>query len=155
MCNFYLMYWADGDEIMSEEYCFTPGPPTWHWSNFKGIGASNAPANASLVPGQKKILASTEDSIERTDKSDFEEILKGLLGGNREYKDPRSGILEEYKSELADADVEPYYGAQAESDPYDGRDEYGYNRDLRSYQDAQQDPYELLREMEEYYENME
>ncbi|KAK4322508.1 hypothetical protein Pmani_006733 [Petrolisthes manimaculis] len=31
MCNFYLMYWVEG-EPQQKKYCFTPGPPFYHWS---------------------------------------------------------------------------------------------------------------------------
>ena len=37
MCNFYLMYWVEGNQIPSEMYCFTPGPPLYSWAGSKGL----------------------------------------------------------------------------------------------------------------------
>lgn len=33
MCNFYLMYWVDGDNELDRKYCFSAGPPLYYWSN--------------------------------------------------------------------------------------------------------------------------
>ena len=44
MCNFYLMYWVEGNRIPSETYCFTPGPPFYSWAGSKGQkGLKNIP----------------------------------------------------------------------------------------------------------------
>ncbi|XP_028966675.1 probable peptidylglycine alpha-hydroxylating monooxygenase 1 [Galendromus occidentalis] len=31
MCNFYIMYYVDGDRILDEKYCFSAGYPTYDW----------------------------------------------------------------------------------------------------------------------------
>lgn len=31
MCNFYLMYYTDGDRILDDKYCFSSGPPLYYW----------------------------------------------------------------------------------------------------------------------------
>lgn len=36
MCNFYLMYWVDGDSPLSQKYCFSTGPPEYYW-NLDGL----------------------------------------------------------------------------------------------------------------------
>lgn len=56
MCNFYMMYWVDGDHIMKNSYCFTEGPPGWNWGKFPNINADGAPMNASIVPGKLCLL---------------------------------------------------------------------------------------------------
>ncbi|KAI1717535.1 putative peptidylglycine alpha-hydroxylating monooxygenase 1 [Ditylenchus destructor] len=33
MCNFYLMYWVDGDDVLTNNVCFSPGSPQYHWSS--------------------------------------------------------------------------------------------------------------------------
>ena len=33
MCNFYLMYYVDGDRILEQKNCFTYGPPVYYWKN--------------------------------------------------------------------------------------------------------------------------
>jgi len=38
MCNFYMMYYVDGDRILNRKACFTPGSPTYYWTNDKLIG---------------------------------------------------------------------------------------------------------------------
>ena len=53
MCNFYMMYWVDGEHIMKNGYCFSQGPPEWDWSKFTGLNFKDAPINASMVPGEK------------------------------------------------------------------------------------------------------
>ncbi|CAG0891566.1 unnamed protein product, partial [Cyprideis torosa] len=34
MCNFYLMYWVDGEHPLAKKKCFTLGPPLFYWSRF-------------------------------------------------------------------------------------------------------------------------
>ena len=44
MCNFYLMYWVEGTEIMSQKSCFSLGPPVYSWGGWiLGGGLSNIP----------------------------------------------------------------------------------------------------------------
>jgi len=33
MCNFYLMYWVDGDRTLEQNMCFSSGPPLYRWMN--------------------------------------------------------------------------------------------------------------------------
>ncbi|XP_017774183.1 PREDICTED: peptidylglycine alpha-hydroxylating monooxygenase [Nicrophorus vespilloides] len=35
MCNFYLMYYVDGDTPLNMKYCTTAGPPFHYWANTK------------------------------------------------------------------------------------------------------------------------
>jgi len=42
MCNFYLMYWVDGDsKILRDNTCYSPGPPEYYWTS--GAGLNNIP----------------------------------------------------------------------------------------------------------------
>ena len=41
MCNFYLMYWTEGDQTLEQSACFSPGPPEYRWTS--GAGLSHAP----------------------------------------------------------------------------------------------------------------
>jgi len=45
MCNFYIMYWVEGNGPMKKNTCFTPGPPTWSWGGWylMGGGLNNIP----------------------------------------------------------------------------------------------------------------
>ncbi|XP_052796363.1 peptidylglycine alpha-hydroxylating monooxygenase-like isoform X2 [Mya arenaria] len=61
MCNFYMMYYVDGDKTMSGTYCFTEGPPRYYWANDERMrnAIKNIPKDASLVPGEKTPLQQT------------------------------------------------------------------------------------------------
>jgi len=37
MCNFYLMYYVEGDNVLRDNTCFSPGPPEYHWSSEAGL----------------------------------------------------------------------------------------------------------------------
>ncbi|XGW20266.1 hypothetical protein V3C99_003798 [Haemonchus contortus] len=37
MCNFYMMYWTDGDRTMKDNVCYSPGAPLYHWSSEAGL----------------------------------------------------------------------------------------------------------------------
>jgi peptidylglycine monooxygenase len=41
MCNFYMMYYVDGDQILSDNSCFSPGPPNYYLE--KQGGLTNVP----------------------------------------------------------------------------------------------------------------
>jgi len=44
MCNFYLMYWVEGNNVMSQKSCFSLGPPVYSWDGWiLGGGLSNIP----------------------------------------------------------------------------------------------------------------
>uniref|UniRef100_A0A1W7RA03 peptidylglycine monooxygenase n=1 Tax=Hadrurus spadix TaxID=141984 RepID=A0A1W7RA03_9SCOR len=42
MCNFYIMYYTNGDQILDQKYCFSAGPPNYYWDTDPQIG--NPPA---------------------------------------------------------------------------------------------------------------
>jgi peptidylglycine monooxygenase len=31
MCNFYMMYWVDGDQLLDDSVCQSPGPPYYYF----------------------------------------------------------------------------------------------------------------------------
>lgn len=39
MCNFYMMYWVEGDRVLRDNTCFSPGPPEYYWSQEAGGGS--------------------------------------------------------------------------------------------------------------------
>ncbi|XP_076335222.1 peptidylglycine alpha-hydroxylating monooxygenase-like isoform X2 [Tachypleus tridentatus] len=49
MCNFYLMYYVEGDRILGKEDCFSPGPPIyrWHWDSHLGSIPNSIDKDAS------------------------------------------------------------------------------------------------------------
>ncbi len=32
MCNFYMMYWVDGDQLLEDNVCASPGPPNYYFA---------------------------------------------------------------------------------------------------------------------------
>ncbi|XP_042230056.1 peptidylglycine alpha-hydroxylating monooxygenase-like isoform X2 [Homarus americanus] len=49
MCNFYIMYWTTSPEPLDQKYCFTPGPPLYHWRDeFYSL-----PDDASTIPASQ------------------------------------------------------------------------------------------------------
>jgi len=43
MCNVYIMYYVEDDQLVKDFLCFTPGPPSWKWRDVEGIHLENAP----------------------------------------------------------------------------------------------------------------
>jgi len=37
MCNYYLMYWVEGDQTLSQNTCLSPGAPNYRWSREAGL----------------------------------------------------------------------------------------------------------------------
>jgi peptidylglycine monooxygenase len=37
MCNYYLMYWVDGERTLARNTCFSPGAPDYRWSRDAGL----------------------------------------------------------------------------------------------------------------------
>jgi len=37
MCNFYLMYWVEGEDTLQDNTCFSPGAPQYHWTSEAGL----------------------------------------------------------------------------------------------------------------------
>jgi len=31
MCNFYMMYWVDGDQLLDDSVCYSAGPPNYYF----------------------------------------------------------------------------------------------------------------------------
>ena len=68
MCNFYILYYVDGDRIPDRVYCFTPGPPEWSWNLESRLHLENAPLNVSIIPGTKTLLKATGQYEEQNQK---------------------------------------------------------------------------------------
>jgi peptidylglycine monooxygenase len=39
MCNFYMMYWVEGERVLEDNTCFSPGAPQYYWSR-SGLGGA-------------------------------------------------------------------------------------------------------------------
>ncbi|CAH0381348.1 unnamed protein product [Bemisia tabaci] len=49
MCNFYLTYWVEKTSPLEQKYCFTNGPPAYHWGEDDGIDVNRIPESASSL----------------------------------------------------------------------------------------------------------
>lgn len=65
MCNFYMMYFIEGDHVVNDPICFSQGPPSWKWSDVDEINFQNAPKSASLVPDTDTILEESANEFGR------------------------------------------------------------------------------------------
>merc|ERR1719391_811990 len=60
MCNFYLMYWVDGQEKLNNERCVSVGPPVYSWDRMTWVGATAEDEMCNFylmywVQGQRKL----------------------------------------------------------------------------------------------------
>lgn len=99
MCNFYIMYYVNGDQIMNRDYCFSSGPDTWYWDDFDRADEMNlnaVPKTASVVPGTSEELRQTtfgdegregetsiDELVESLGEANVEELLKELYQEQR------------------------------------------------------------------------
>lgn len=50
MCNFYMMYWVDGDQLLNDDVCTSPGPPTYYFRRDRYLNVDNIPDSAFRIP---------------------------------------------------------------------------------------------------------
>jgi peptidylglycine monooxygenase len=50
MCNFYMMYWVDGDQLLDDNICASPGPPTYYFGNDEDLNVEKIPEDAFRIP---------------------------------------------------------------------------------------------------------
>ena len=92
MCNFYMMYYVDGERIAEENYCFTPGPPDWNWFQLDGLHPENAPLDASIIPGTTNLLKSTQkflvemEGVMEKQRQDAEDNLRKIFEALQGYQ---------------------------------------------------------------------
>lgn len=103
MCNFYVMYYVDGDELPHQKYCFSQGPLNWNWRDFyfhRRLQLAQAPNTISVEPEtgtmyQQSILV----DLPMNDKSDFsrkEQTLYNLLSQQKVKKTVAYDYLADY-----------------------------------------------------------
>lgn len=66
MCNFYIMYYVDGDHLLDHNMCLKQGAPYWYWQNFldqTALNIAGAPSTVSAVPGSDRVLARTNGDL--------------------------------------------------------------------------------------------
>jgi len=50
MCNFYMMYWVDGDQLLNDDVCTSPGPPQYYFRHDRHLNVDKIPENAFRIP---------------------------------------------------------------------------------------------------------
>jgi len=111
MCNFYMMYYVNGEDVYQDGGCWASGPPYNYWQTSKDaqkMHLENAPKTVSIVPGTQNVLTKqhgrmksvrNEDNfLERLDswklqtrKNDVRRLLETL---NRAYDEPAYGLYD-------------------------------------------------------------
>ncbi|CAF3136690.1 unnamed protein product [Rotaria socialis] len=50
MCNFYMMYWVDGDQLLQNDVCSSSGPPRYYFGHDRDLNVDKIPETAFRVP---------------------------------------------------------------------------------------------------------
>lgn len=50
MCNFYLMYWVEGDRLIRDGFCRSAGPPEYYFRNDPELNVDKMPETAFRIP---------------------------------------------------------------------------------------------------------
>ncbi|CAF1118002.1 unnamed protein product [Rotaria sp. Silwood1] len=50
MCNFYMMYWVDGDQLLDEDICTSSGPPRYYFDLDRHLNVDKIPEDAFRIP---------------------------------------------------------------------------------------------------------
>ncbi|XP_076443848.1 putative peptidylglycine alpha-hydroxylating monooxygenase 1 [Babylonia areolata] len=114
MCNFYIMYYTDGEKHLSNDACFSQGGPQWYLTDYPdqaGLNLPAMPATASVVPGTDKMLLPTTEGAreelmeqrqgaqEQEEEEEEEEEEEAAAAG--EVESPvEDELLDEYLSQL-------------------------------------------------------
>lgn len=62
MCNFYIMYYIEGNEALKENTCASSGYPYFRWNEYFR-GDEDIPREASVVPGTNTILEESQNRL--------------------------------------------------------------------------------------------
>lgn len=57
MCNYYIMYWVEGDQLLKESFCQSAGPPSYYFRNDENLNVDKIPADAFRVPSSSNVSA--------------------------------------------------------------------------------------------------
>lgn len=116
MCNFYIMYWVDGENLLTNNMCYTGGPPHWYFKDFKGdtiksLSMDEVPENASEVPDVQKEelegmknsggmhgMHNMDHSKDNHHKTDHAEQQATAIKTKSKYTDRIVQILREYEN---------------------------------------------------------
>ena len=65
MCNFYTMFYVDGNKLPDDDVCYTAGPPQFNWAMLDDppLDLSKVPSNVSVIPGTKQVLMQSQVSV--------------------------------------------------------------------------------------------
>jgi len=50
MCNFYIMYWVEGEQLLDDGVCASAGPPSYYFRRNKDLNIDNIPDSAFRIP---------------------------------------------------------------------------------------------------------
>ena len=86
MCNFYIMYYVEGERTLSQDVCVTYGPPYWYLNLFKDsngrrLDLSRMPTDISEVPEAKKDDCQTSHMMSIMSQQHLSEEKSAEKGG--------------------------------------------------------------------------
>lgn len=132
MCNFYIMYYVKGDQILNSNLCATNGPPFWSFASFvkddqlNQLNLNAIPDDISQVPSDQEMelmsemdqhnnmkemsMTENDDDENEDDEEKLNEILDRLVN--------------EIKEEQVDDDDEKESGEEIKSQEEEKLDEY-------------------------------
>jgi len=82
MCNFYIMYYVDGQSQLEKDMCFKPGAPQWYLWDYPDQEALNLqamPANASAKPGTDYIYKANSTAYLQGLNADVSEVKENEM----------------------------------------------------------------------------
>lgn len=92
MCNFYIMYYVDGNRAMRDSYCFSAGPPGYYWKDSPfadKMNLNHIPKTASVIPGENRVIQQTIEPSLYDDSDEYSPIDRvldtQLYDGNIDY----------------------------------------------------------------------
>jgi peptidylglycine monooxygenase len=50
MCNFYMMYWVDGERLLEDDVCNSAGPPEYYFGRDRHLNTDKIPEDAFRIP---------------------------------------------------------------------------------------------------------
>ncbi len=96
MCNFYMMYYVDGDQILENNVCASQGPPKWYFENFKD--SNGQPLDISAIPLDASDIPKSDETPNMI-HAHHNEDKKKYLNQNDMFRRYQNDELEQLENE--------------------------------------------------------
>ncbi|KAK7116024.1 probable peptidylglycine alpha-hydroxylating monooxygenase 1 isoform X2 [Littorina saxatilis] len=114
MCNFYIMYFVDGDKLVSDSFCAKPGPPNWYFTDYgNALNLEAMPETASTVPDSGRTLIATAQELQEPERLEMGRELE------EEDEDPAEDeVLDKFVAGLSPREVDALVNEMMMSERY-------------------------------------